>query len=299
MSKTRGISFNYEFTPHYDIRSKPIDPSLESGAADININSRFIFDLKAPLFNKNYLKAAIGFKYVQEDFTIVSETPRQFDFHTALNDHSLKRLGTSLYVLKPFIGNKYLAFRGNVNFSGNYSGFTKIKNEYLSYDLSTLLGIRKNEQTEFGFGVTYRVKPGIHSIYPLLMYNHTFNERWGLEALLPLKAKLRYNLSDNTMLFGGAELRGGSYVIKSSQLHGFENQPISFNNTEIRYGATIEKKVFRFLWLAFDLGYRSNMNFDFARTTSGKKYTIIETDADGGMYANFTIFLTPPDKLKK
>ncbi|MEM1138221.1 MAG: DUF6268 family outer membrane beta-barrel protein, partial [Bacteroidota bacterium] len=213
MAPSRGISFERVNTPEYNIASSSPENEIGNGASEVEHHRRIKMKLRAPLWNSPGLKAVIGFKYVNE--VIEFENPNQLDFnlHRDIGNKNMKSLGTDLILLKPFRTNKYLVFRGAINYSGAYESLKDINSNYLNYNMSALLGIRKNADTEFGFGLSYSNSLNVRSIYPVFMYNHNFNENWGIEALLPKRAALRRNFNSKSMALAIMELDGSRYFI--------------------------------------------------------------------------------------
>jgi hypothetical protein len=104
-----------------------------------------------------------------------------------------------------------------------------------------------------GLARTYRLGGLIH--VPVLLYNRTFNPKWGVEALFPAKVSLRRNFGTNSILQLGYELEGNAYFLGKAD-GGY------LRRGEIKPRITFDRQVTGFLWLSLQAGYRINYRFD-------------------------------------
>jgi len=66
-----------------------------------------------------------------------------------------------------------------------------------------------------GLARTYRAGRLLH--VPVLFWNKTFNDKWGMELLLPARGFVRYNFSTTSMLQAGFELEGNQFLVRLPQ----------------------------------------------------------------------------------
>jgi hypothetical protein len=153
---------------------------------------------------------------------------------------------------------------------------------------SAIYGWKKGDYKMWGLGVSRTYRLGRPLFVPILLYNQTFNERWGVELLLPARAHLRYNFSTNSMLLAGYELEGQQYDI--SQNSNF------LQRGEIKPRILFEKKLYKFFWLSAQAGYRINGRFTLvSEYNGGEKAELLRNDwGTGTPYMNFGIYFVSP-----
>ena len=158
-----------------------------------------------------------------------------------------------------------------------------------------VFGWKKSSNVELGLGLSYNYGLGYHTAYPILIYNHTFNDKWGIESALPVKANVRYNVTGKTLLFAGATMDGDNYHIKSADLGANQDEYLRMRDKEVKLGVKLEQDIYSPIWFGFELGYRKSLGIDFSRTSDSRNDNLIESNASGsGMYTNVSLFLTVP-----
>jgi hypothetical protein len=88
-----------------------------------------------------------------------------------------------------------------------------IQNKAITLSGTVIYGWKTSEKNMIGAGLarTYRAGQLMH--LPVLFWNKTFNDKWGMELLLPARGFVRYNFSTTSMLQAGFELEGNEAVI--------------------------------------------------------------------------------------
>lgn len=300
MAPSRGISFERVTVPEYRLNSSSSEDGIGNASSDVEHQRKIKLALRAPLWNSPGLKAVIGFKYENEEIEINNLNEQEFNLHRNIGSQNMKVFGTNLIVMKPFRTNKYLVVRGAMSFNGAYKKLSEVNSNYLNYSLSALLGVRRNADTEFGFGFSYSNSLNVNSIYPVVLYNHNFNEHWGIEALLPKRAALRYNINHKSLALAVMELDGSRYFIPGVELSENRVEDLRMEISEIKVGLSYQRQLFSLLWASVDVGYRKNIGFNFNRYFSdNNRDTIVSSDIPAGMYAGVTLFITPPKFRKK
>ena len=300
MAPSRGISFERSTIPEYNLASASPENEIGDGASEVEHQRTIKAKLRAPLWNSDGFKAVIGFKYQKEEIIFDDPDELEYSLYKNIANKNMKVLGTDLILLKPFRGNKYVVFRGALSYNGAYKKLSEVNNDFLNYSLSALFGIRKNENTEIGFGVNYSSSLNVRSIYPVLLYNHNFNEYWGVEALLPKRAALRYNFNPKSLALFVTEIDGSRYFIPDVELSTNRVEDLRMEVSEIKFGLSYQRQIFSVLWLSLDAGYRKNIGYDFNRHFSGSnRDTIVKSHIPGGLYGGITLFITPPKVNKK
>lgn len=267
--------------------------SSTSATGQIKAVRRREIKLKAPLINNKGLKVAIGFKYKIEDVFFEDQYRESLAFYQNLENKNLKQLGTSVYVLKPLRGNVYFLMRASASLNGDYgSGNTPTK-DYLRYSIAPMIGWKKTPYLSYAVGFGYSENFGKFSFFPLLSYNQTFTQHFGIESILPLHIKLRYSTLDKkNFVYLSSEVKGSTYNVN------FRNGDTGYlNNTEIRHLVTYEREVYDFVWVSVEAGMRSNLNFSLSDTPDYKNSKIIDNSVNTSFFVGFSIFIVPPKKF--
>jgi hypothetical protein len=142
-----------------------------------------------------------------------------------------------------------------------------------------------------GIARTYRAGQVIH--VPVLLWNRTFNDRWGMELLLPARGHLRYNFSTTSMLQAGFELEGNQFWMN---LANSPNGTVYLQRGELKPRIMWDRKLAGFIWLNAQAGLRYNWRFDAmneynARDTKLRYFT---SDLGNPMYFALSLsFVTP------
>ena len=162
---------------------------------------------------------------------------------------------------------------------------------------SALYGIKASSTKSFGFGFSVGYNFGTPSIYPLIAYNKTFNNKWGLESLLPSHIKLRRNFDDKNILYVGTELHGNSFNLffNDSTLNNISNK-VYLQQSEIRFFGTYEKELYDFLWLGLSAGVRENIEFTLSSKNNFKNDAFVSNNLGSSLYFNASIFIVVPKK---
>ena len=188
------------------------------------------------MLNHEKFKLALGVHYYNEEFEFSDLDNPEYTAFQRLNDRNLKSIGTSIYMVRPFLGNKYIVFRGAFNLNGDYEDSKNLK-DFTKVSLVPLYGVKINPYTSMAFGVALSFDFGDPAIYPVFIYNKTFNNRWGLELTLPVEARVRHTFNKRNLLYAGVKLQGNGYNITldpESELL-VENETIQLSKSELKY----------------------------------------------------------------
>ena len=289
-SRPKGLVISQEFISNHGISSTSGDAETFGRVRSARRRS---IKLKAPIINNPGFKLVAGFKYKVEDVFFEEQYLRSSNFYSDLENKNLKQLGASLYAVKPLRGNTYLLMRASASLNGDYGKHNSPTKDYLKYSIAPMIGWRKSDKMSYAFGVAYSENFGRISVFPIVAFNKTFNERWGTEILLPLKAKLRYSTLDKkNFLYLTSEIKGSTYnVAFNSGKSGY------LNNTELRHLVTYEREIYDFLWVSAEAGLRSNLNFSLSETADHRNSVVISNRLNQSFFAGFSIFLVPPKKM--
>ncbi len=202
------------------------------------------------------------------------------------NTQHIEQVNALLF--KPLNAKNFIVAQVNADnaFIGTNNNYKLTKPSITLYG-SIIYGWKTSDYLMWGIGVsrTYRLGRVIH--VPALLYNKTFNERWGIEALLPARAALRYNFSTNSMLLAGFELEGQQFDIEASSNF--------LQRGEIKPRITWEQKLKGFIWLSAQAGYRLNgRNVVVDRYTGKGEHEVITNTWGPAPYFNISLNFVSP-----
>ncbi len=285
-SPTKGLVFEYGMNPAVNLQ--------QTGDSDISANSlnkRFKVKLKAPLINKEGLKVIAGWNFYGEEYRLQNVEGEGFKLFEDIDNRDLKSSSLTLSAIKPVNDKYYLAVKAQASFNGDYNGLFDFNQDYASYNLATILGVKKRNDLEWGVGLLFRYSPNNNNNLPVLpfaFYNRTFNDKWGIEAIVPSSIKARYNINPRNILLFGPEFESRNYFINNES-----SAPYTLRRSEIRLGVDYQKHLGSWFWLEVSGGYTHNLNTKFEMNESGNQFNAYDFDASGSPYFKVGIFISP------
>lgn len=261
--------------------------------SDYSSLNQFGVNLKFPVVNKDALKILLGYKYFSERFNFDDVgVPFQETFQR-LDDARLKSNSISVIVSKPLNETKYLAFRLRYSTNGDYNSFIAFEGRYSIYKFLGIYGIKPNDDFEWGVGLSINRSFRNNNVLPFVVYNRTFSDRWGIEAILPASVYMRCNFNPDLILLMGANFNSSSYRIDTED--DFPNNQLSyaFNHSEILPGVELEYKISNWVWANLNLGYQINLSSDFDSRNDNTPF--FTADPTNSVFFRVGVFLSPPD----
>ncbi len=294
MGKSRFLQFDNNFFGGQEFTINSQNASLDGKRAEISHGHTIGGKLKFPLLLKDKFKMIGGLKYYHTEYQFDIEDDLDNELASDLDDKSLKHVGFNLYGLYTFNNLKYLAVRGSLDFRGDHTGFLKTDGNNLSFSVTPLYGFKPHTLLEFGFGLAYSYNFGFHTVLPVFLYNHTFSPKWGLETMLPKHINVRYNVSDKTILYAGAEAQVQRYLVNLP----FSSEPFRLRTNAIDIGLQLEQQIIDPVWIGVNAGYRHTLSLDVATIGQARGETYADAQlSTGSWYAEISIFIVPPKKL--
>ena len=292
LSRPKGLIVKEEILTNHNIKSQSTILTNDA-SGEIRASRRREIKLKVPLLNRDNFKMAIGFKYRVEDIFFDDIEQQSFDFYHHLENKNLKSLGTSIYVIKPWQGKRYFLLRASASLNGDYDKSSRPTTDYFKYSIAPLVGWKKNENLSYAVGIGYSQNFGRVSVFPLVSYNRTFNDHWGIESMLPLNASLRYSTVDKkNFWYLSSKIEGATYNID------FPDGDTGYlNNTEIKYQISYERELYDFIWVGVETGLRTNLNFSLSETPVRRLSTIVDNDLNMAWFFGVSLFIVPPRKF--
>lgn len=300
LSPNKLISVGYDFMGKQQLTNY----STDTGSANINNVQGIRIGFNVPVISKTNILWSIGGNYWRMGYNMDKPQNANNYFTNALHDRGLTTIGLNTTLFKPF--NEEYFFLGQASFDAN-GDFTLGDSKLFDYllapkiSLAALYGKKRNDRSMIAFGLTRTYRAGNQTLFPLLMFNHTFaNRKWGIEALLPARAAIRRNFNPRNLVFIGYEMEGNSYSIlnRTNPVDPRLNN-LELRRSEIRPRITYEKSLWGFVWLSAQVGYRINFRYDI---DSGDRFRWLGDDEgyvqtnqlNNTFYFNFSINLVSP-----
>lgn len=286
-SPTKGLVFDYEINPSVRLRST----SSASGVSETGFNKRFRMKLKAPIVLRKDLKVIAGWNYYSEEYDFNRLETDGFRLLSNINDKHLKSSRLTLSVIKPINEKIYLAVKGQASFNGDYSGMFNFDPQYANYSIVGLLGIKSQPHLEWGIGMIYRYNSNSNlPIIPIVMYNHTFNKKWGVEVLLPTKAKVRYNINERNILLVGPELESRRYYVDNHA-----DRAYTMRRTDLKLDLSYQRHLGSLFWMEVSGGYIYNFSTKFETNQSDTYHY----NSSSSPFLKLGFFVSPTKILSK
>ena len=301
---SKGLVAHLERLTDFSIKSETKNGPPSTANATVTKNSRAFIKGYIPAWNRPHLKVILGINYDREEFQF--NRPDNSVFFRNLEDKGLKVLGAQLAVIRPVDDVHWYIARVKGELNGDYTASELDVADYLKMSGEFIYGWKRTKYFSWGIGAQLSYTFGRQSIYPVILYNRTFNERWGVESLFPARVTFRYNVSDKTLLFGGYTVDGLNYNIKLRQPLPNGMQTLILRETEFKPRLRLEREIYDFLWFGLEAGYRYNASFNtfddegnsgFSLFRKGTRPRIIDNTLGGAPYASIELFLVPPRKF--
>ena len=291
-SPSKGISLEYFIQPNVKLKSN----IATDESSKVGYNDRFRFKFKIPLIHKEKFSFMLGADYQIEEYEfdfIDNETRYLFE---SIDDKGLTTGRLSAYALRPLNNNTYITAKVEGTFNGEYDGLINFSKRYAIYRGAVIIGHKRQEHKEWGVGVMYSNGFRRNAIYPILMYNHTFNKHWGIETVVPVRLQVRYNITNKNMVLFGTDYKSRVYSI--DVVDDSENSSDIFNmqRREVQLAATFKQQLSRWVWFDIKAGYVYNFTtrFDLASPGIEPVRNFITADPSSGPFIRFGLFLSPP-----
>ncbi|MCB9266402.1 MAG: hypothetical protein H6558_15340 [Lewinellaceae bacterium] len=293
-SRSKGLELAYSYFGGGAYKAQ--DSLLSSPLTEFRNHNYLKFSLKAPLVNKDNLKVLLSYSYFAEVHDIKRFGPDFGQVFRELNGIKLKSATLGAIIAKSLGEYHYLAFRFRLAANGNYPGLGRyFEDRYAIYKFYGIYGIKPSEDFEWGIGLAYSKSFRRNSIIPFLLFNRNLSDKWGIEAVLPANAFLRYNLGHGDILLLGVEYDSQSYRLTMPSLTNGQSD-FAMNHSEVLASARAEHKFADWIWGNFKFGYRFNFSTDFEAKSPGT--TPFNVDPSNSFFFQVGFFLSPPDHLR-
>jgi hypothetical protein len=290
------VSLGFEYQGKFSMPDVPLGMNLP---AMQSFNVRNVSALRAqlniPVISTNKIIWQMGLNYWGSKFNI--EESSNNSFARTLNDNYMTTAGINTTIFKPLNEKNFLILQASADVNGVFEKLSDVSGKALTYSWTAIYGWKTSEKNMIGTGLarTYRACQLIH--VPVLFWNKTFNDKWGMELLLPARGHVRYNFSTSNMLQFGFELEGNQFWMNpSSGSMSSTSAPIYIQRGELKPRIMWDKKITGFIWLNAQVGVRSNWRFDVMNEYNGRKdnQRYFTSNLSNPMYFNISLNLVSP-----
>ena len=301
MGPSKGIIIRYERMPTFRVRATGEVPGVANYETDATKNARLTIKGYIPAWNRPHLKIIVGLNYDREEFQFRT-VPNNYELFDNIENKGLKSTGAQVAIIRPVDAVHWYLARVKGELAGDYnSGGDLSRTNYLRYSAEAFYGWKRSPRFSWGVGFQYGYTFGRLSFYPAIIYNRTFNDRWGIEALFPARVTARYNASERSIFYAGYSVDGFNYIVNLRQPLPRPDRltlnTLELRETEVKFRGRWERELLSFLWLGAEAGYRYNYAFDAFDRTNADRERIIRTRLGGAPYISLELFAVPPRKL--
>lgn len=281
-SPQRFVSVGWDVQGPYDMsfspigsypEGTPIAPSqLATGRAQYT--GGFRLNANIPVISRNNLVWQMGATYWDTRYNITDiagdSTASGKDVLNALNQNGLRTGGINTTIYKPLNEYQFILVQASVDMSGDYG--LGLQSEVRT-SVAALWGKRPNDRKQWAVGLSRTYRVGAMNYIPIFLYNWTApNRKWGIEALLPARGAVRYNIDRNSMILAGFELEGQSYRLNTLSLLRSDQASLEIRRGEIRPRLEYMRQLTGYFWLGVQAGYRLNFSYDADALPGGREF---------------------------
>ena len=292
-TRSRGVEIAYNYTLGGQLTEEE-GSALTPPLSELNYLRNLILKLKIPFLNRDGLKLLGGFNYQTERYNFDLIGPSFNEIFTHIGDKTLKNSSFSLMAIKPLDDKQYVSGQYKVNFNGDYSGITNWDKRYAAQNISALYGRKLSDDYEWGAGFSFSTSfRSTITFIPFFLYNRNFNDKWGIEMVLPAFVFGRYNLSNSSILSFGPKYNSRSYSLDIIEGPNAEEKVYGMNHSEVLLMVSLEKQLHPWVWFHLESGFQYNFSTDF-ETLEGTDNSF-QVEPQNTPYLRIGIFVSPPD----
>ena len=291
-SAQRIVSFGYEHHGGFsmpDVRLSHMLPASQNFT--VNKVAAIRAQVNIPVISTNKFIWQLGANYWGSRYNI--ENPGTNLFAKALHEGTMTSAGINSTIFKPLNEKNFLILQGSMDANGIFNNLSEVNGKSITYSATAIYGWKTSEKNMIGTGLarTYRAGQIIH--LPVLFWNKTFNDKWGMELLLPARGFLRYNVSTTNMFQVGFELEGNQFWMN---LPNSMNGSVFIQRGEMKPRIMWDKKISGFIWLNAQAGLRYNYRFDVMNEYDARKESLryFTSNLGNPFYFNISLNLVSP-----
>lgn len=254
----RIISFGYEYHGGFTmpgVRSSASSSSIQ----DFTVNqvSSIKAQVNIPVISNTKIIWQVGANYWASKFNI--EDPNNNSFAQKLDSRALTTTGINTTIFKPLNEKNFVIVQASSDLNGLFQRFSDVSSEAITVSGAIIYGWKTSDRNMIGTGITRTYRAGRVLHVPVLLWNRTFNDHWGMELLLPARGHVKYNFSTSNILQLGFEIEGNQFLMN---LPNSQNGKVFLQRGELKPRVAWDKKITGFLWMSAQAGFRYNWRFD-------------------------------------
>ena len=280
----RFISIGYEYQSSSNLK---VEGAAWNDSRKIDAMHGLRVNFNTPLVSKNKLIVSLGGQYARTAFDGTNQFP--YPLFPALVEDGLHTAGLSTTIFKPLNSKNFIIVQANADANWLAPALKNVNSKAITISATAIYGWKKGESEMFGIGVSRTYRLGRLIYVPVVLYNKTFNEKWGLEATFPAKAHVRRNINPKSLLQLGYELEGNQFALYNTNAN---TPPTFLQRGEIKPRLAYERSLFGFWWLSVQTGLRINGRFNVVDRYDGKEqHQIITNTLTNPFYFNISLNL--------
>jgi len=288
-SPGKGLLIEYKLTSGGSFT--PDEVATGVSPSKVGRLERLRLRLKIPLIIKPKTKFLLGADHFREQYQLNFIQPAFAQQLNLINGTSLKSSRITAYLLQSVGEKNYIGIRGRFAYNGDYNGIVDTDAYFRQIRISAIWGTKKREDLEWGFGLFYNDNFTRKIVLPFFLFNRTYNERWGLEAALPVSILMRYNFNPRSLLLFGPEFSSASYALRGEQPS--INEEYFFQHTELNFGVKFERQIAPWVWANIHGGLQINFDSEYQKANNSSE--LFEPDLITGGFLKIGLFLSPPN----
>lgn len=287
LSPTKLISIGYEVTGGFHAYTTDYNKGEH-----LNSTGGLRFAVNAPVISKSSAILNLGLNYWNTQFNYKNANPK----NEYTRFQTLNSMGLNATLFKPLNTKNFIIVQASTDFNDNNKWFPSIKSDRLTISGTAIYGWKKSDNFMWGLGLTRTYRAGQLLHIPVILYNKTFNNKTGIEAIFPAKLNFRYNFSVNSLLMLGYEIEGNAYSIGNNVLSSRFPDIDYIRRGELKPRITFEKQLKNFLWMSAQVGVRNNWRFNTHKTINptGDNEPIASYKMGTPVYFNISLNLVSP-----
>lgn len=277
----RFISAGYEYQGAHDISA----PEFVQGPRRFDAARGLRLAFNTPVLSTTRGILNLGITYWG---TRYSGTAFPDALYSPLREHGLRSGGLNATFFKPFNERNFLIAQAGTDVNTLMPDGADLTGEAFTVSATAIYGWKKSDSLMWGLGASRTYRMGRLIYVPVLLYNRTFNDRWGVELLLPARGFIRRNINTKTLATLGYELEGNQYA-----LYNTAGSPTTFlQRGEVKPRLNFERNIAGFWWVAVQAGVRVNGRFVVVDRYDGKESNQVVTPTLGNpFYVNVSLNL--------
>lgn len=296
----RGLDINYTRIFSSRFKSEAKVDRLEDGEATLHSLDNIEYDLKLPIVLKERTKLLVGLEYTFDYYRFQNQEDLQYEFYSRLNKEGFKSRKLKFYFVHSLSSKNFISIRTSAALNGNVSESKQPIYRFAKYSLAFIYGWQKSLTNSYGMGIYLDYTFGRPFAYPVFEWNRSWSKKWGFEAKLPAKFKLRYTPNDGLCFYGGYQVEGISYrVVPVVEETGFLEE-YEIRRSDIKLSLAVEKCLYDFIWMGFEAGIDYNIRVD--AQDGGSLYNntdLLKSQLEPAPFINLFVFLVPTESIKR